>query len=97
MWKKLWTLAMVCLLAAMGVVCYAGLIALVYHWEVSVPQATEYDGIIVLGAQVQPSGEPSVQLQWRLEKAAEYYGIVKENAKEDSEEYAQAVAALEKL
>ena len=66
-------LCVVCLLAAMGVACYAGLIALVYHWEVSVPQATEYDRMIVLGAQVQPSGEPSVQLKWRLEKAAEYY------------------------
>ena len=62
-----------CLLAALGILCYAGLIALVYYWEVNVPQAAEYDGIIVLGAQVQPSGKPSLQLQWRLETAAEYY------------------------
>ena len=60
-------------LAALGVACYAGLIALVYHWEVSVPQPKGYDGIIVLGAQVLPTGEPSVQLKWRLDKAAEYY------------------------
>ena len=66
-------LCVFCLLALCGMMCYAGLIALVYHWEVSVPEAVEYDGIIVLGAQVQPSGEPSVQLQWRLEKAAECY------------------------
>ncbi len=61
------------LLAALGILCYAGLIALVYYWEVSVPESTEYDGIIVLGAQVLPSGEPSVQLQWRLDKALECY------------------------
>lgn len=36
-------------------------------------------------------------IEANAEKAAEYYEIVKENAKEDSEEYAQAVAALEKL
>ena len=66
-------LRLLCLLAAMGLVCYAGLIALVYYWEVSVPETVEYDGMIVLGAQVLPTGEPSVQLRWRLEKAAECY------------------------
>lgn len=66
-------LGILCLLAALGIMCYAGLIALVYYWEVSVPEAVDYDGIIVLGAQVKPSGEPSVQLQWRLDKAAECY------------------------
>lgn len=72
--KKILNLMRVlCLLAALGLVCYAGLIALVYYWEVNVPEALEYDGIIVLGAQVQPSGEPSVQLQWRLDKALECY------------------------
>lgn len=60
-------------LAAAALICYAGLIALVYHWEVSVPQPSEYDGIIVLGAQVLPTGEPSVQLRWRLDKAIECY------------------------
>ena len=60
-------------LAAVGIACYAALIALVYHWEVSVPQASGYDGIIVLGAQVLPTGKPSVQLQWRLDKAKECY------------------------
>lgn len=60
-------------LAAIGIACYAGLIALVYHWEVNVPTPADYDGIIVLGAQVLPSGEPSVQLRWRLNKAIEYY------------------------
>ena len=60
-------------LAAVGIAVYAGLIALVYHWEVSVPEAKDYDGIIVLGAQVLPTGEPSVQLRWRLDKAKEVY------------------------
>ena len=66
-------LRILCLLAALGVMCYAGLIALVYYWEVSVPEAVEYDGIIVLGAQVKPDGQPSLMLQWRLDKAAECY------------------------
>lgn len=61
-----------CLCAA-ALACYVGLIALVYHWEVSVPQPSGYDGIIVLGAQVLPTGEPSVQLSWRLDKAVECY------------------------
>ena len=60
-------------LAVAGVVCYAALIGLVYYWEVNVPKATDYDSIIVLGAQVLPSGEPSVQLRWRLDKAKECY------------------------
>lgn len=60
-------------LAAAALIGYAGLIALVYHWEVSVPQPSGYDGIIVLGAQVLPTGEPSVQLQWRLDQAIACY------------------------
>ena len=60
-------------LAAAGAVCYAALIGLVYYWEVNVSEPTDYDSIIVLGAQVLPSGEPSVQLRWRLDKAKEYY------------------------
>ena len=70
--KKKWIKALLWLAAA-GVACYAALIALVYVWEVNVPQSTEYDGIIVLGAQVLPTGEPSVQLRWRLDKAMECY------------------------
>lgn len=33
----------------------------------------DYDAIIVLGAQVKPDGEPSVQLTWRLERAWEVW------------------------
>ncbi len=61
------------LLALAGLACYAALIALVCYWEENVPRSTEYDSIIVLGAQVLPTGEPSVQLQWRLDKALECY------------------------
>ena len=60
-------------LMALGIACYAALVGLVYHWEISVPKPIHYDGIIVLGAQVLPTGEPSVQLQWRLDKALECY------------------------
>ncbi len=71
-WKK--TLLKVFLwLAAAGVAAYAALIGLVCYWEVNVPQAKDYDSIIVLGAQVLPTGEPSVQLRWRLDKAKEVY------------------------
>ena len=68
--RLLWALAW---LMVAGVVCCAALIGLVCYWEVNVPQAEAYDGIIVLGAQVLPSGEPSVQLRWRLDKAKECY------------------------
>ena len=67
-------LRILCWLMALGILCYAGLVALVYYWEVNVPQSLEYDSMIVLGAQVLPTGEPSVQLQWRLDKALECYG-----------------------
>ena len=70
--KKLLLRIMLWLMAA-GVAAYAALMAMVYIREVSVPQASGYDGIIVLGAQVLPTGEPSVQLRWRLDKAKEVY------------------------
>lgn len=33
--------------------------------------ADDYDSIVILGAQVKPDGEPSVQLQWRLDAGYE--------------------------
>lgn len=71
LWKK--ALCALAALAVFGLACWGALMGLVYHWEVNVPQATDYDGIIVLGAQVLPTGEPSVQLQWRLDKALQCY------------------------
>jgi SanA protein len=69
---KLSTVALLLLTA--GFLCYGALVAFVYYQEVHVPVPTEKaDAIIVLGAQVQPSGEPSVQLAWRLEAALEVF------------------------
>ena len=61
-------------LITIGVICYGALIAMVCYREANVPAPDGgYDGIIVLGAQVLPTGEPSVQLRWRLDKAKEAY------------------------
>jgi uncharacterized SAM-binding protein YcdF (DUF218 family) len=60
-------------LLTIGVLCYTALIGYVVYREKNVPAPSDYDSIIVLGAQVQPSGEPSVQLDWRLDKATEMY------------------------
>ena len=60
-------------LILLGLAVYAGLVAWVYVQEISVEEPANYDSIIVLGAQVQPSGEPSVQLRWRLDRAREVY------------------------
>lgn len=57
-------------LVLLGLVFYLGVVAMVCWKEANVPQAVNYDAIIVLGAQVKPTGEPSVQLQWRLDAAA---------------------------
>ena len=74
--KRKWVIAalktLVCLVLA-GLACIGGLMGLIYYWEVNVPESTEFDSIIVLGAQVLPTGEPSVQLRWRLDKAIECY------------------------
>ena len=62
-------------LVLLGAVVYVGIVLMVCWKEkhVAAP-GTDYDAILVLGAQVKPDGEPSLQLQWRLEKAAEIYG-----------------------
>ena len=66
--RKLRTIAL--LLLAAGILCYGALVAFVYYQEVHVPLSEDIaDALIVLGAQVQPTGEPSVQLAWRLEAA----------------------------
>ena len=57
------------LLALLGVTCYLGVVAMVCWKEVNVPPAENYEAIIVLGAQVKPDGELSLQLQWRLDAA----------------------------
>lgn len=62
------------LLALLGAVTYVGIVLMVCWKEANVPApGSDYDAMLVLGAQVKPDGEPSLQLQWRLEKAAETY------------------------
>lgn len=62
-------LAAFCVL--LGMVCYLGVVAMVCYREKHIPPMEDYDAIIVLGAQVKPDGEPSLQLQWRIDAAAE--------------------------
>lgn len=73
--RTLWGKIMLAIgiLALAGIVMYAGLVGYVCYREVTVPAPDGYDSIIVLGAQVKPDGEPSVQLRWRLDKALEMY------------------------
>lgn len=65
------------ILAALALIVYTGIIGYVCIREGSVgkkvPDADQYDAIIVLGAQIKPDGTPSVQLGWRLDAAAEAY------------------------
>ena len=68
-----WVWRMLLILMGVGILCYAGLVGFVYYAETHVPPPSDYDSIIVLGAQVLPTGEPSVQLRWRLDKAIEMY------------------------
>ena len=66
---KLMKLAM--LLMLLGILFYLGVVAMVVYRTKNVPPAGEYDAIIVLGAQVKPDGTPSIQLQWRIDAAAQ--------------------------
>ena len=66
--RKLLKLALICVI--MGVIFYLGVVAMVVYRQNNMPPVGEYDAMIVLGAQVKPSGEPSLQLQWRIDAAA---------------------------
>ena len=68
MLRKLMKLALICLM--LGIIFYLGVVAMVCYREKNVPPVGEYDAIIVLGAQVKPDGVPSLQLQWRIDAAA---------------------------
>ena len=72
-WGRKW-LKTVGILALAGMLCFAGLIGYVVIRERQVNRPMEevrddFDAIVVLGAQVLPSGEPNTQLQWRLDAA----------------------------
>ena len=65
-------------LAALGILAFGGLMGFVCVREAKVPSsadalAEDYGAVIVLGAQVKPDGVPSVQLTWRLDRAAEVW------------------------
>lgn len=66
-------LRMIGVLALAGALIYGALIGYVCYREANVPAPSDYDAIIVLGAQVKADGEPSLQLRWRLDKALEMY------------------------
>ena len=66
--RKLVKLALVCVI--LGVIFCLGVVAMVVYHQNNLPPVGEYDAMIVLGAQVKPSGEPSLQLQWRIDAAA---------------------------
>ena len=68
------------ILAGIGILFFCGLMGYVCIREGQVSKETadlqeEYDAVIVLGAQVKPDGTPSVQLSWRLDKAAEAWEL----------------------
>lgn len=62
-------------LIILGVLVYAGIMGYVAIRESgvsqTVPEPETYDAIVILGAQVKPDGEPSVQLAWRLDAGLE--------------------------
>ena len=66
---KVMKLAM--LLIVLGILFYLGVVAMVVYRQNNLPPVGEYDAIIVLGAQVKPDGTPSLQLQWRIDAAAQ--------------------------
>ena len=67
--QRLFKLGMICIL--LGILFYLGVVGMICYKEKNVPPVGEYDAIIVLGAQVKPDGVPSLQLQWRLDAAAQ--------------------------
>lgn len=67
---KGWLMALMAL-ALVGAVAYVGMIAMLFYRAKHLPPVEDYDAIIVLGAQVKEDGEPSIQLQWRLDAAVE--------------------------
>ena len=60
-------------LIVLGVLSFLGLFGHLLYKEYTIPQPGTYHAIVVLGAQVDPDGNPSVQLTWRLEKALKTY------------------------
>ena len=74
------------ILLCIAAMAYLGMIGYVWIRERSVPTKVkgdcDYDAVIVLGAQVRPDGELSVQLQLRLDTAVDAYMKMKDNGSE---------------
>jgi Uncharacterized conserved protein len=64
---------MITVLVILFTLFFGAVLLYLCHSEKNVPPATGYDTIIVLGAQVLPTMEPSVQLGYRLETALKAY------------------------
>lgn len=62
-------------LIMMGAIAYAVLFGYLLLKEHTLPRPGTYEAIVVLGAQVNPDGTPSVQLEWRLSKAMDIYRL----------------------
>ena len=70
--KRLLKILLVLIL--LGAIAYVSIVLMVCWKETHVAApGKDYEAMLVLGAQVKPDGTPSLQLQWRLEKAAETY------------------------
>ena len=68
--KRLLKILLVLIL--LGAIAYVSIVLMVCWKETHVAApGKDYEAMLVLGAQVKPDGTPSLQLQWRLEKAAE--------------------------
>ena len=76
--KRHMILRIVILLVLLGAVIYGGVLGYLCIQEGKVPKEaseleTDYDAVVVLGAQVKPDGIPSVQLGLRLDRAYEVW------------------------
>ena len=67
-------LRLLLILFLFGLLILLGIFCMVLWKQYHVPAPkNDFDAILVLGAQVTPEGRPSIQLQWRLDAAAEAY------------------------
>lgn len=69
--KLVWTAVL------LGALAFAVLFGLLIYREHTVPRPGPVSAMIVLGAQVNPDGTPSVQLEWRLSAALDIYKLKK--------------------
>lgn len=64
---------MITVLVILGMLVFGSVLLYLCYQEEHIPPVEGYDTIIVLGAQVLPTGEASVQLSYRLEAALQAY------------------------